>query len=135
MLSAGTDTSPTVVEWALAEMLKNPDIMKKAQTKLRDALKGKNILEEADLEKIQNLKLIIKETFRLHPPATILQWSPGEDCVVHGYDIPKDSRALINTWLLGRDPNWWENSEKFEPERFLRSSIDLVGTYFEFRGW
>lgn len=57
---------------------------------------------------------------------------PRESCVVHGSDIPKASRVLINTWSLGRDPNRWKNAEKFKPERFLGSSIDVVGTHFEF---
>ncbi|KAI4325647.1 hypothetical protein MLD38_031028 [Melastoma candidum] len=102
----------SAVEWALSEMLKNPEVMKKAQTELRDALKGKVVLEEADLEKIQYSKLIFKETFRLHPPAAII--------------------PLINTWSLGRDPNRWQNPEKFKPERFLSSSTDYVWSHLDF---
>ncbi|KAI4338780.1 hypothetical protein MLD38_023793 [Melastoma candidum] len=132
IINGGTDTSPTAVEWALSEMLKNPDVMKRAQTELRDALKGKPVLEESDLEKIKYLKLIIKETFRLHPPATMFGRVMREDCSIHRYDIPKDSLVVINAWSMGRDPNYWENPEKFYPERFLGSSIDLAGKHFEF---
>ncbi|KAI4302823.1 hypothetical protein MLD38_038524 [Melastoma candidum] len=132
MVGGGVDTSPAVVEWALSEMMKNSDIMKKVQAELRDSSKGKAILEEADLEKNQYLKLIIKETLRLHPPAVFVGRVSREDCIIHGYDIPKESRVLINSWSLGRDPNCWENPEKFYPERFQSSSIDLAGTNFEF---
>ncbi|KAI4302828.1 hypothetical protein MLD38_038529 [Melastoma candidum] len=131
MLIAGSDTWPTSVEWAMSELLKNPHIMKKAQTEMRDALTGKDAVEESDLEDFQYLKQIIKETFRLHTPAALLARVPEEDCVVHGHDIPKGSRVLINTWTMGRDPNNWENPEKFQPERNLDSTIDLVGNHFE----
>ncbi|KAF8023923.1 hypothetical protein BT93_F1197 [Corymbia citriodora subsp. variegata] len=42
------------------------------------------------------------------------------------------SRVFINAWAIGRDPNYWKNPESFEPERFLESSTDFTGTYYQF---
>ncbi|KAI4302830.1 hypothetical protein MLD38_038531 [Melastoma candidum] len=132
MIGGGTDTLPTAVECGLSEMLKNPDVMEKAQAELRDALKGKAILEETDLEKISYLKLIIKETFRMHPAATVYERVAREDCVVHGYDIPKDARVVINPWSLRRDPNYWENQRNSIPRDSRDLPLTWLGTISSF---
>ncbi|WMV16448.1 hypothetical protein MTR67_009833, partial [Solanum verrucosum] len=65
MFLAGTETSADVLEWAIAEMMKNPKVMEKAQTELRRILKGKRRgVTESDLKEVSYLKLVIKETLR-----------------------------------------------------------------------
>ena len=45
--------------------------------------------------------------------------------------IPRKSRLIINVWAIGRDPRVWTEPEKFNPERFVGSNIDLRGHDFE----
>ena len=63
----------TTVEWAMSEIIKNQRVMEKAQAQaeLRHALKGKKIICEADIQGLNYLKLIIKETLRFHPPGPL----------------------------------------------------------------
>ncbi|CAI0552337.1 unnamed protein product [Linum tenue] len=129
---AGTDTSSTTVEWAMSEMAKNPRVMKRAQAEVREAMKGKSIVTEADIQNLPYLSSVIKETFRLHPPAPLLL--PREsraNCVVAGYEIPKKTKVIVNAWAIGRDPGTWEDPESFIPERFEGSEIDFKGMHFE----
>ncbi|KAG5623084.1 hypothetical protein H5410_008302 [Solanum commersonii] len=84
MFLAGTETSADVLEWAMAEMMKDPKVMEKAQTELRRILKGKRRVTESDLKEVSYLKLVIKETLRLHPP---LPRECREKCVINGYDM------------------------------------------------
>ncbi|XP_030474569.2 desmethyl-deoxy-podophyllotoxin synthase-like [Syzygium oleosum] len=128
----GTDTSSVTVEWAMSELLKNPQVLAKAQTEVREALKRKDQVQDSDLEDLKYLKSVIKETLRLHPPVPLVPREARQACKIKGYDIPAKSRVLVHAGALGRDPNRWKNPEKFEPERFLESSVDFIGTYHHF---
>ncbi|XP_068640651.1 desmethyl-deoxy-podophyllotoxin synthase-like [Aristolochia californica] len=133
MFAAGTETSSTTMEWAMSQLIRKPRVMKKAQAEVRSVMKGKMNITENDIKEMSYLKLVIKETFRFCPPVPLLLPRESiEDCRINGYQIPKKTRVLVNCWAIGRDPNYWENPEDFEPERFLGSSVDFRGQNFEF---
>ncbi|KAJ7946414.1 Cytochrome P450 [Quillaja saponaria] len=134
LFSGGTDTSSTIIEWAMSEMMKSPRVMKKAQAEIRQAFKGKKEIHETDLEKLHYLKSVIKETFRLHPPAPLLlpRENRSEACKIDGYEIPIQTKVIVNAWAIGRDPKYWHDAESFIPDRFSDNTIDFKGTNFEF---
>ncbi|KAL8110489.1 cytochrome P450 CYP71D313-like [Apium graveolens] len=138
MLTAGTDTAAVVLDWAMSELIRNPKVMEKAQTEVREAFKGKTKIREVDLQELSYLKLVIKETLRLHPPAPLLlPRECREQCDVEGYTIPLRTKLMVNAWAIHRDPAYWPNAESFEPERFMNKSIDYNGTnpnYIPFGG-
>ncbi|QCD99390.1 Cytochrome P450 [Vigna unguiculata] len=130
---AGVESVTTTVNWAMAEMIKNPSVMKKAQAEVREVFKEKGKVDEMCMNELQYLKSVVKETLRLHPPGTLLvPRECAETCEIDGYDIPVKSKVLINAWAIGRDPKYWNEAERFYPERFIGSSIDLRGSHFEF---
>ncbi|KAH7677334.1 flavonoid 3'5'-hydroxylase protein [Dioscorea alata] len=120
MFLAGTDTSTIIVEWALAELIKNPTILKRLQSEMDAIIGQERILQEDDISNLPYLQAICKEALRLHAstPLSIPHYS-FESCEVEGYHIPADTRLLINIWAIGRDPDIWENPLEFIPERFL----------------
>ncbi|KAG0488078.1 hypothetical protein HPP92_006889 [Vanilla planifolia] len=133
MIAAGTDTSFAVLDWTMAEPIRNPSQMRKTQAEIKEIAKGEATVREEHLSKMQYLKVVIMESLRLHPPVPLLL--PREciqDCRINGYEIPKTTRVLINAWAIGRDPESWESSEEFKPEKFLNCSIDYKGNHFEF---
>lgn len=132
MLAASMDTSATAIEWALSELFKHPRIMKNVQKELENVVGMERMVEESDLESLEYLDMVVKETLRLHPVAPLLlPHASVEDCTVEGFYIPKGSRVFINAWAIGRDPSAWTNPEKFIPERFQGSSIDVRGRDFQ----
>ncbi|KAJ4793943.1 hypothetical protein LUZ62_045189 [Rhynchospora pubera] len=133
LFGAGSDTSTTTLEWAMPELLKNPTVMVKAQSEVRRLLEGSTTVSESDLDKLQYLHLVIKETLRLHPAGPLLlPRECREACRVFDYDIPKGTRVLVNAWAIGRDPKYWEDPEEFKPERFMNGNIDFKDADFEF---
>ncbi|KAL9345923.1 hypothetical protein Peur_060776 [Populus x canadensis] len=134
MFTGGGDTSSTALEWAMSELVKNPRVMEKAQKEVRQVFNDiGTIPDEASLHDLKFLKLVIKETLRLHPSAPLIPRECGKSCnVINGYDIHVKSKVLINAWAIGRDPNYWNEPERFYPERFINVSTDFKGSDFEF---
>lgn len=129
---AGSDTTSSTLQWAMAELLRNPDKLAKAQAEIRKLVLEKRVVEEADIPRLPYLQAVVKETFRLHPVAPLLLPRKAQQEVeIASFTIPKDAQVMINIWAMGRDPRNWENPESFEPERFLGSDIDVKGWSFE----
>nr|CAA09850.1 flavonoid 3',5'-hydroxylase [Catharanthus roseus] len=135
LFTAGTDTSSSVIEWAISEMLKNPTILKRAQEEMDQVIGRNRRLMESDIPKLPYLQAICKETFRKHPSTPLnLPRIAQKDCQVNGYYIPKGTRLSVNIWAIGRDPNVWENPLEFNPDRFLSgkmAKIEPRGNDFE----
>ena len=120
------------VEWAISELLKNPEIFDKAIEELDRVIGRERWVEEKDIVNLPYIDAIAKETMRLHPVAPMLvPRMCREDCQIAGYDIAKGSRVLVNVWTIGRDPTVWKNPHAFYPERFMEYSIDVKGQDFE----
>ncbi|KAM1052641.1 hypothetical protein ACFX13_000235 [Malus domestica] len=133
MLSGSMDTTATSTEWTLSELLKHPQVMKKVQKEIENVVGMERMVEESDLEKLEYLDKVVKETMRLHPVAPLLlPHAAIEDCNVNGFHIPGKSRIMINIWAIGRNPSVWTDADKFIPERFDGSNIDFRGRDFQF---
>ncbi|KAL1820262.1 hypothetical protein ACET3Z_015131 [Daucus carota] len=134
MFIAGTDTSSTTLVWIMAELMRKPAAMRKAQEEVRVAVKESGSLQvnESHLPKLAYLKMVMKEVLRLHPPAPLLvPRETTEICSIAGYEIPAKTRVLINATSIAMDPDYWENPGEFKPERFYNIDTDFRGQHFE----
>ncbi|CAN1826812.1 Cytochrome P450 84A1 [Linum perenne] len=134
VMFGGTETVASVIEWAMAELLKSLDDLKCVQQELSNVVGLNRHVEERDLDKLTFLKCILKETLRLHPPIPLLLHETAEDTEwVSGYFIPKRSRVMVNAYAIARDPNSWVNPNEFYPARFMKEGMpDFKGSNFEF---
>ncbi|KAL6624508.1 hypothetical protein ACP70R_031829 [Stipagrostis hirtigluma subsp. patula] len=133
MFAAGTNTSYTGMGWTMAELMNNPHIMKKLQQEIRTVVGDTKHITDEHIQRMDYLKLVIKESLRLHPPVPML--APREtleDTELLGYKIPAKTRVLINAWAIARDEKNWEKPEEFLPERFADVAIDYKGQDFQF---
>ncbi|XP_026429678.1 cytochrome P450 71A1-like [Papaver somniferum] len=133
MFLGGSDTSARTMEWAMAELIKNPEVMRKAQDEVRRVVGKKPKVEEHDINQMDYLKCIVKETLRLHTPIPLL--TPRETAKstqLAGYDIPAKTKVFINMWAIHRDSKVWDDAEEFLLERFMNSQIEFFGQDFEY---
>ncbi|KAJ4777021.1 hypothetical protein LUZ62_061278 [Rhynchospora pubera] len=135
MFTGGTDTTAATIEWAMAELLNKPDILKKLQDEL-DQIVGKDkLVDESHLKQLHFLSLVIKETLRLHPPIPLLvPHCPSSPCTIGGYLIPEGTRVFVNVWAIQRDPSKWTDPLEFKPERYLQQGLqrDFGGKNFDY---
>ncbi|XP_047969256.1 premnaspirodiene oxygenase-like [Salvia hispanica] len=133
MFSAGTETSSTAMDWAMAELMRTPGAMAKAQAEVRRVFNDTTIMAMGDNDpNLKYLKLVIREALRMHPPVPILPRASREERVIDGYVIPANVKVLVNNWGMQRDPAYWTNPDSFEPERFEECSKEFLGADFDF---
>ncbi|CAN6282347.1 unnamed protein product [Urochloa humidicola] len=130
----GTETTSSIAEWVMSELVRNPEVMVKAQTEVREVFNKKNTCDhESLLDQLHYMRMVIKETMRLYPPLPLLL--PRlciETCDVGGFKVAKGTRVIVNSWAMARSSEYWEDAEVFRPERFEKSMIDYKGTQFEY---
>ncbi|XP_010433602.1 PREDICTED: flavonoid 3'-monooxygenase-like [Camelina sativa] len=134
MVVGGTDTTTNTIEFAMAQLISSPVLMRRAQQELDKVVGKDNIVEESHITSLPYIVAIMKETLRLYPTIPLLvPHRPTETAVVGGYTIPKNANTFINVWSIQRDPNVWDNPTEFRPERFLdNESYDFSGTDYRF---
>ncbi|XP_075520494.1 cytochrome P450 98A2-like [Primulina tabacum] len=131
MITAGMDTTAISVEWAMAELIKNPRIQQKVQDEIDCVIGHERVMNEMDFSNLPYLQCVAKEALRLHPPTPLmLPHRANANVKIGGYDIPKGSNVHVNVWAVARDPKVWKNSLEFWPERFLEEDVDMKGHDF-----
>lgn len=129
---AATDTTTSTIEWAMAELLRKPELMKKVCDELDQVVGRNRKVKESDMEDLPYLQAVVKETLRLHPPIPFLiPRRAVRETEFMGYSIPVDTQVLVHAWAIGRDPDFWNDPLSFNPERFLDSNIDYRGHHFQ----
>lgn len=129
---AGSETTSSTMEWALTELLLNPDAMAKVRDELDRVIGPNRKVEESDIDSLLYLQAVLKETFRLHPPIPFLVPRRAmKDTSFMGYDVPENTQVFVNAWAIGRDPEVWDDPLAFRPERFIGSKVEYKGQHYE----
>ncbi|XP_021909469.1 cytochrome P450 82G1 [Carica papaya] len=129
----GSESISITLTWALSLLINNPTVVKVAQDELDREIGKEKWVEESDMNKLNYLQAIVKETLRLYPPGPITGLREAmEDCDIGGYLVPKGTRVIVNIWKLQRDPRVWKNPCEFRPERFMADNNGDHQNKFEF---
>ncbi len=132
---AGHETTANALTWTWYLLSQHPQVEAKLQAELDTVLAGRLPTFE-DLPKLKYTEMVLSEAMRLYPPAWLLGRRALEDCQIGGYDIPANSIVLMSQYLTQRDPRYFSNPNKFEPERWtaeMRGNLPKYA-YFPFGG-
>ncbi|GMN41137.1 hypothetical protein TIFTF001_010348 [Ficus carica] len=131
---AAIETTLWSIEWGIAELVNHPEIQQKLRDEL-DTVLGRGVqITEPDTHKLPYLQAVIKETLRLRMAIPLLVPHMNlHDAKLGGYDIPAESKILVNAWWLANNPAQWKNPEEFRPERFLEEEAKVEASGNDFR--
>jgi cytochrome P450 len=119
---AGFDTTASALTWSLYCYAKNEYWSKQVNNEVINVLKGK-IPEMENIAEMPFTKMFIQEAMRLYPPVWSLLRLSHQDDEINGYHLPKDSMVMICIYAMHRHPQFWENPEVFNPERFYPENM------------
>jgi 9beta-pimara-7,15-diene oxidase len=134
MFTAGTETTSSAAEWVMSELMRSPEVMAKAQAEVRRTFDDKSPQDhEEHLLELHYTNMVIKETMRLNPVVPLLVPRVcRETCNVGGFEVTEGTRVMVNTWALGRNPEYWLEPEEFRPERFEDVRTSHKGSQFDY---
>ncbi|KAJ0974723.1 hypothetical protein J5N97_016688 [Dioscorea zingiberensis] len=123
VMSAGTDTSATALEWAMAHLVLDQDAQEKVY---------KEVVKEKEVESMGYLLAVVKETLRRHPPSHfVLSHAATRETELGGYRVPAGVNVEFYTAWVTEDPAVWTEPGEWRPERFLEGGegweVDVTG--------
>lgn len=137
MLIAGHDTSTALLAWVLYLLGVHGDAMQTAASEV-DAVLGQRDAPPTveEINQLDFLDLVIKETLRLYPPIHVGNRRAPQDRGLCGYEVKKGTRIMYSIYLAHRDPDHWRDPEAFCPARFARDAEEKTPpfTYVPFGG-
>jgi len=132
---AGHETTALTLSWAWACLGQNPEADGKLAAEVKEVL-GERLPTADDLPRLRYTEWIVMETLRLYPPAYIIGREALTACEVGGYPVPKGMTVLMCQWVMHRDPRFFDQPEKFRPERWAEGLAQRIPkyAYFPFGG-
>ncbi|XP_057850226.1 cytochrome P450 750A1 [Cryptomeria japonica] len=127
LFAAGVETSSTMLEWAMSLIIQNPSVAKKLREEIEGVVDRERAVKSSDVESMEYLRCVVKETLRLYPPVPLLlPHKSTQASTIDGYFIPENSRLIVNAWALARDPAVWKDPLEFMPDRWMGKDDDFV---------
>ena len=118
MLGAGIDTTSNTATFLLHELAKNPDIQEAVYKEVVEIVGPHENPTSEQLQRLSLVRKCVKETLRLYPLIPLMCREVATDTVILGYQIPAGTCCTFNQFLLSRDPRYFSNPLKFDPDRW-----------------
>ena len=116
---AGHETTANALSWALYLVSTHPHVERRLREELDGALGAdRRVPTIGDLPNLTYTRMVVDETLRLYPPAWITNRQAIAEDEILGHLIPAGAFVSLSPYVLHRHPNYWDNPDDFDPERF-----------------
>ena len=109
------------VMWVLWLLSQHPDTLRRVRSELEGAIGERSVTIESTSD-LRYFRAVIDETLRLYPSLWVFALVPKNDDVLGGFDIPAGRSVVISPYITHRHPEFWDDPERFDPERFAQPS-------------
>lgn len=118
LLFAGHETTASTLSWAIHLADKHPGVWERLHEEAVEAFSGTEPLTYQDLYKFKYANMVIEEVMRLYPPVWVLPRLAQEEDEIGGWHVPAGANVMICPYLLHRHPDFWDEPNRFNPDRF-----------------
>ena len=115
---AGHETTSVSMMWTLYELARHPDIAEKIREEIKLVMKDSSEMTWAKLAEMKFLGNVIKESLRLHSPASVAIRIANKNDVIRGYEIPEGAVVALGIDAVHYSPKYWKDPHTFNPQRF-----------------
>jgi cytochrome P450 len=140
LILSGHETTANVMSWAFSYLAKNPNVRKQLEDEADNALwinENRTPTYQELEESSKVASAVLQETMRLAPPVWVAPRIATTDCIIDGIKIPKGAHVLVSQYVTHRNPRYFPEPEKWQPDRWLDSNFERSlprGAYFPFGG-
>ena len=117
MMSAGYQTMAIALNQSLRLVAENPSVDETISQELRLLLAGR-LPSAQDVSKMEYVEKVIKEVLRFCPPAGVIVRRALNEDWIDRWRIPAGSRVFISSWVVQRNPGFFNEPLTFKPERW-----------------
>jgi cytochrome P450 len=136
LFAAGHETTSNAMSWTWYLLSQHPEIEMRLQNEV-DTVLGERKATFQDLPQLRYTSMIVKESLRLYPPAWVLNARETVDNIeIDGYTIPKGGSIFLAPYAVHRNPVYFADPLRFDPERFSPENEKRIPryAYFPFGG-
>jgi cytochrome P450 len=132
---AGHETTAQSLTWTMYLLSQNPDAERRLHEEVDHVLEGR-LPTVDDLSRLPYTRMVVEESMRLYPPIVFFARDAIDDDRLGGYDVPAGSMIMLAQYITQRHPKYWEEPQRFDPERFSaeRSADRPQYAWFPFGG-
>jgi len=124
LLVAGHETSSNALSWLLYLLSSRPDCVERVRQEF-DSVLGDKPLSYSDVAKFEFTTQVISEALRLYPPFWMVDRMALADDRAGDVVIPRGSTVVVFIHGVHHSPQYWENPENFDEERFSKAKEKL----------
>jgi cytochrome P450 len=118
---AGHETTANALAWSWYLLSQHPEVEARLHAEL-DTILEQRRAEAADVPRLPYTWAVLAESMRLYPPAWVIGRRAILDHEVAGYRVPRGSIVLVSQWVMHRDPRFFPDPERFDPDRWTEAA-------------
>jgi cytochrome P450 len=132
---AGHETVASALTWTWYLLSQNPDCWRQVRQEVEEVL-GERAPTADDVIRLRYTTMVLHEVLRLYPSIFVLMRFAVDDDLMGEYRVPGQSNIVLCPYVTHRHPDFWDNPEGFDPDRFSpqRSEGRHRMAYFPFAG-
>lgn len=126
-LAAGYETTASLLAFMTYCLATNPEYQERLLNEI-DLISGSTDagITYDNVQKMEFLDMFLQETLRMYPPAGRFNRQPACDVTINGIKFEKDTDVTFSTHVMHRNPKYWPEPDKFDPERFSPENMSKI---------